>query len=141
MERSEFVAQIKRHEAYRDRIYPDSVGVPTVGWGHALLTGSSFPQAASEILLEADLAQVDRDYEKLNLPIAADDMVRQYAIKNMLFNLGLSKLSGFVNFLAAVRRHDWEAAKMHGLDSKWARQVGPRAQELMQMIATGMYQG
>jgi len=139
MERSEFVDQIKRHEGYRDRIYLDTVGVPTVGWGHALLTGSRFPQAASEILLADDLASVDGDYARLALPIDEADTVRQYAIKNMLFNLGVTRLLGFKNFLAAVRRHDWEAAMQHGMDSKWAQQVGPRARECMLMIGTGRY--
>ena len=56
---------------------------------------------------------------------------------DMLFNLGLSRLSGFKRMFRALRKGDYDTASKEMLDSKWARQVGPRAKRLAKMMKTG----
>lgn len=65
------------------------------------------------------------------------DPVRQAVLINMTFNMGLARLSGFVNTLKAAARSDWEATAAHMLDSLWAVQVGPRATRLAEQMRTG----
>ena len=48
----------------------------------------------------------------------------------MCFNLGYPRLSGFKNFLGALEDKEWDKASMEMMDSKWAEQVGPRADRL-----------
>jgi lysozyme len=48
----------------------------------------------------------------------------------MCFNLGYPRLSGFKNFLSALKDEDWEKASLEMMDSKWATQVGDRAKRL-----------
>ena len=55
----------------------------------------------------------------------------------MIFNLGLTKLLNFKKFLAAMEAEDWEEAGKQMLDSRWAKQVGNRADRLEQMIVNG----
>lgn len=62
---------------------------------------------------------------------------RQRALANMAFNLGLTRLLGFRNMLAAVAAGDFEAAAEEALASRWARQVGPRAARIAAMIREG----
>ena len=62
---------------------------------------------------------------------------RQRVMVNMCFNLGLSRLMGFKNFLAAMEAGDWETAGVEMLDSKWAVQVGPRSTRLKDLVLEG----
>jgi lysozyme len=134
MDEADFIDQLKRHEGYRGYVYADTEGVLTAGWGHALHVGSTVPRAAAEVFLAEDLATVRRDFLVLNLEL---DPVREFVIKNMLFNLGLSRLKGFRKMLAAVRVGDYARAAIEMLDSKWAGQVKVRAVELAEMMRTG----
>lgn len=141
MNYDDFVDQIKRHEGYVDKVYLDTVGIPTGGWGHAFLPGSTIPIAVAEKLLWHDLKDVTEAYRSLGLPLDPDDEVREYTIKNMLFNLGLTRFLGFRKMLAAIRRRDYEGAAAEMLNSKWARQVGHRAIELAEQMRTGIFKG
>lgn len=135
----DFIGQLKRHEGYAGRIYVDSVGVLTGGWGHAFIEGSKISVDVASKLLYHDIMQVTKYYETLKLPIERGDDVREFVIKNMLFNLGLTKLLGFKRMLAAVRAGNYNTAAIEMLDSRWARQVKGRAMELAEMMKTGKY--
>jgi hypothetical protein len=52
----------------------------------------------------------------------------------MAFNLGRSRMAGFRKMLAAAKRYDWAECSRQMLDSKWARQVGARADRLAAMV-------
>lgn len=65
------------------------------------------------------------------------DMVRKMALLNMGFNLGYEKLDAFKRMLAALKESDWVEASEEMLNSKWATQVGDRAQRLAFMMKTG----
>ncbi len=67
------------------------------------------------------------------------DAVRQDAMVNLCFNLGFSRLSLFTNALAAMAEANYDRAAMEFLDSKWARQVGKRSEDVAHMIRTGEY--
>ena len=62
------------------------------------------------------------------------DDERQRVMANMCFNLGYPRLSKFVKFLAAMQEEDWSKAGEEMLDSKWATQVGNRAQRLKDKV-------
>ena len=58
----------------------------------------------------------------------------------MAFNLGVSGLITFKNTLRLISvGHYYEAAE-EMLNSKWARQVGYRAEELAEQMRTGEFQ-
>ena len=125
---------IKRHEEYRQRIYLDTEGVPTGGYGHAFILGSPLPESIWCQIFHHDYQQAVRDYEVLDLDI---DPVRRAVVIDMLFNLGLPRLLKFKNTLAAIRAGDWEAAAKGMENSKWYGQVRQRAVELVRMMRTG----
>jgi len=122
---------IKRHEGYSNQVYVDSVGVPTIGWGHALHSGSSVPIAVSLQFFDEDFKEALRNYESLNLEL---DWTRRAVVLDMLFNLGLPRFLKFKKFLAALHEGNYDVAAAEMLDSKWARQVGERATELANMM-------
>jgi lysozyme len=65
------------------------------------------------------------------------DPVRARVLQNMAFNLGIDGLLGFKNTLSAVKAKNWAAASQGMLSSRWAEQVGARAQRLAKMMRTG----
>lgn len=123
---------LERHEGCRATPYIDSVGAQTIGIGHNLHKPLS--RAAIMQIFRDDLA--DATNECLHaFPWFADlTEVRQYAVVDMCFNLGLPRLLKFTKFLTAMDRGDYEAAANEMLDSLWAKQVKGRAVELAGMI-------
>ena len=67
------------------------------------------------------------------------DDVRQDAMINLSFNIGITSLRKFSKAIAAMNVHDYETAAMEFLDSRWANQVGTRALDVTDMIRTGDY--
>ena len=65
--------------------------------------------------------------------------VRQDAMVNLCFNLGITTLKKFSNALASMEAGAYSDAAEHFLDSRWASQVGNRAQEVAHMIRTAEY--
>lgn len=138
MNEQEFIDQLKRHEGYRGEVYEDTEGVLTCGWGHALYKGSHMPHFINELFLDSDLFRVKLDYASLGYQL---DSVREYVIKNMLFNLGLRRFLTFSKMISALWNKDWNRAANEMMDSKWAGQVKGRAAELADMMLTGEYKG
>ena len=65
------------------------------------------------------------------------DKVRQDTLVNMSFNMGTSGLMRFKKMFKAIEDEDWERAGREMLNSRWARQVGTRAEELSLQMVTG----
>lgn len=126
-----------RHEGLRLKMYTDSVGVSTIGVGHALTQPIS--RNAAMQILEDDLVIAITDCKNAFAWLGTIDSVRQDVLYDMAFNLGIDRLKCFVHFLAAMKAGDWKTAAREMLDSKWAAQVGHRANELAGMILTGAY--
>ena len=55
----------------------------------------------------------------------------QQIIANMMFNLGRPRLSKFVGMKRGVDVKDWNSAADEMVDSRWYRQVGARADRLV----------
>lgn len=134
----EGIEQLKRHEGYRDMPYRDSVGKLTIGYGHNLDDNPITKHSATCILLE-DLKVEERRLLRL-MPLYNNlHGARRAALLNMAFNMGSHGLLRFRRMWAAIARQDWETAAKEALDSKWATQVGSRAEELAEQIRTGSY--
>lgn len=140
----QLVLELRRDEGVRYSPYNDSRGFMTIGVGHnmqasPLPDGWTFPLDDVEVdaLLESDLMSVYADLDNA-LPwwVTLND-VRQRVLCNMCFNLGLTKLLGFTNTLAAMRRGQYTDAAAGMLNSAWASQVGTRAVRLAYMMRNG----
>lgn len=147
----QLVLELRRDEGVRYSPYLDSRGFETVGVGHNLVAsplpdGWKYPLTDDlvDVLLESDLMNVYSDLDSA-LPWWEDlNPVRQRVICNMDFNLGLTKLLGFTNTLAAMRQGRYADAANGMLNSAWASQVGVgtpanpgRALRLANMMRTG----
>lgn len=138
------IVELRRDEGVRYSIYLDSLGVPTVGVGHnckvsPLPAGWVCPLTDGQVnqLLTQDLANT---FAQLNASLpwwATLDDVRQRCVANLAFNLGVTGLLTFHNTLLAMQRGSYAVAAAGMLASKWASQVGARAQRLASAMEHG----
>ena len=134
------IEQLKRHEGVRSHAYKCSANMITIGVGRNIDQNGGLGLSDDEIdyLLENDIARCMGELLAFSWFIDLD-VVRKDAMVNLCFNLGFSRLSLFSNALAAMAEANYERAAMEFLDSKWARQVGRRSEEVAHMIRTGEY--
>lgn len=130
--REQLTTMLKRHEGLRLDMYHCTAGVPTIGYGHNLLTLIS--EEAAEQMLQDDINIVLNELNDsvswwTDLPEKA-----QIVIANMCFNIGLPRLMQFKKFWAALEDRDYERAAAEMEDSKWFHQVKGRAKELKQLM-------
>jgi lysozyme len=132
--------QLRIHEGVRTHAYKCSANMITVGVGRNLDENGGIGLSDDEIdyLLENDIKRCKQELVSL-LWFADLDSVRQDAIVNLCFNLGLTRLIGFKNAMGAMAVGDYEKAADEFLDSRWANQVGQRALDVTHMIRTGEY--
>lgn len=122
-----------RHEGKWSKPYIDTVGKITIGVGRNL-TDVGLRDDEIKLMLLNDVAQARADVaQKIPWSRQLDQDCLEVLI-NMCFNMGIGKLLGFKNFLAALRVGAYGKAADEMLDSLWARQVGQRAQELAGVI-------
>ena len=127
-----------RHEGLRRLAYEDSVGVLTIGVGRNI---EEVGLSDDEIyyLLKNDIRRCETELDNAFRWHKDLDQVRQEAMINLCFNLGITRLRKFKLALRAMEAKDYEDAADEFLDSLWATQVGQRAVEVAEMIRTGNY--
>ena len=135
--------QLEIDEGVKYEVYLDHLGYPTFGVGHLVL--ESDPEHGAEVgtpvsesrvieAFEQDCENVLRDCDILyedfdDLPEEA-----QQIIANMMFNLGRPRPSKFRGMKAGVDDQNWERAADEMVDSRWYRQVGARAERLVERM-------
>lgn len=126
------------HEGIQLKPYVDTEGYRSIGVGRNLdQVGISKGEAM--YLLESDIATA---FEAANarFPWFCDlDDVRQEVVLNMIFNLGMARFMGFQKMISAMGAGQYELASKEMLKSKWAKQVGERAQFLSRAMASGAF--
>lgn len=130
------IRELVRDEDLRQKPYRCSAGKLTIGIGRNLDdVGITLDEAY--FLARNDVARVVAELT-LHLPWWKDlDEVRQRVLVNMGFNLGVQGLLGFKNTLELVHAGRYLEAAQAMLASKWAKQVGPRAERLAVMMRDG----
>lgn len=130
------VDQLKDDEGFRARPYFCSRGKLTIGYGWNL-ESDPMRVVEAEYRLKNDVLEAIADIAR-SFPWFKDlDIVRQSAMVNLRFNLGLSGLYEFRRFLDAMKRGDYAQAEAELIDSEWHNQVGARAARIEAMIREG----
>lgn len=136
MDYSRLYKQLDLDEGRRKKPYRCTAGKLTIGVGRNL-DDRGLRDDEIDLMLANDVREsigdcraLFRSFDQLSAP-------RQEVLVNMMFNLGVTRLSGFKKLIAAVAAGNWVEAERQMLDSKWADQVGARADRL----ATAMRKG
>jgi lysozyme len=136
------IEMLRLHEGVERYVYTDHLGYETIGVGRCIRKNVGLGLSDDEInyLLSND---VDRCVKELGASFSwfsALNEARRDAMINLCFQLGLTKLLKFKNFLASMEEGDYEAASTHLLDSLYARQTPARADEVAEIIVSGKYE-
>lgn len=136
------------HEGRREEAYQDTVGVWTVGYG-TNIEQWGIPERFMATMgitddcmscwtmmhLEDSRAALARNYPwAMRMSPARVDVLVE-----MVYNMGIRRVSKFKLMLRALYHEDWLTAREEAIDSKWARQVGQRAHRLAKQLQTGEY--
>ena len=124
-------------------IYLDHLGYPTFGIGHLVTkrdrehgwsVGTDVDEYRVHEVFEEDVQTVLSDCKKLyhNFYDLPEEV--QLIIANMMFNMGLTRLSKFKGMKRGVDDCDWQAAADEMVDSRWYRQVTNRAERLVKRM-------
>ena len=127
---------LRRDEGVRNKPYKCTADKLTIGVGRNL-EDVGLSNEEIEFLLQNDVKRVRKELAG-NFPwYLRLSPNRQRALENMCFNLGIRRLKGFRKMLTALELGQLATAAAEALDSKWARQVGARADRIAVLIKEG----
>ena len=130
-------------EGQVNEIYHDHLGYPTFGIGHLVIEGDpehglevGTPVAEDRVIevFAKDVETVIKDCKKLHDGWDGYPEEVKQIVANMMFNMGLTRLSKFNKHNAALQCGDWKEAAKEGRDSRWYKQVTNRAERLMKRL-------
>ena len=127
-------ARTARHEGFRSKVYLDSVGKETIGYGWCIERGLTEPEARFILQNQlGDCYQSLRSCSKGKLFDSLNEETRS-VLTELCFNLGLGGLLNFKKMWAAIDKGDFVEAAREALDSRWAKQVKGRATTLSDIL-------
>jgi GH24 family phage-related lysozyme (muramidase) len=131
--------RIKKHEGFSAKVYLDSLGKGTIGYGHLLTEEDDFVEG---VIYDKDILEAlfDKDFDKakqgmeelvgtLDIAMAAKGIIIE-----MVFQLGKTGVSKFKNMFAALNEFDYTRAAEEMLNSAWYRQTPSRCEELSNLM-------
>src|SRR3990167_3999374 len=128
--------QLERDEGRRHTAYTDTAGHLTLGGGHNLNTPLS--DAAIDQILDDDIRGAMAECALIPFWMNLSE-VRQAVLVNLAFNMGFQGLMTFRRMLAAMDAENWNQAAQELLDSRYAKQVGARADRLALQLSTDQW--
>lgn len=135
-DRQQLAKDVQHAEGYRAKAYKDTEGVWTIGYG-TNLQELTIDEPLAARWLARKLAESERELETFGW-YAGLTTIRQRALVELVYNMGLPRLLSFVEMLKAIREKAYTVAAAELLDSKWAQQVGPmRSRRIAEMIRNG----
>lgn len=134
--RQAVIPSLMRDEGHSLKPYRCSAGKLSIGYGRNL-EDVGITEDEAMALLEHDVDSALADCLRAFPWFPALDAVRQGVVVQLVFNMGLPRVLGFKNTLAAIARGDYDAAANGLRRSRWATQVGARADRLIAAMRTG----
>lgn len=141
-----------RHEGLRLKPYKDSKGIWTIGVGHNIeadkvmlkkldyLKKHGITKDYALSLLKVDIAEHSKKLILAIKWIEKLDNARSLALLDMAFNMGIKGLQTFKFTLKLIQIGSYNIAANNIRKSKYAKDVGIRAEENAKIIETGELQ-
>lgn len=133
------LTRIPVFEGFSATRYRDGVnkGCVLQGYGRCVnnkKTPSIINRSTADIWLKEDLEKCTQHLD-LHFPWWKNlSIVRQAALLDMTYNLGIQKLKTFQEFLYHMQHHQYVAASNRLSKSRWSKQVGVRSKEIRYAI-------
>ena len=139
-DQSRLLSQLQTDEGFRSSAYQDSLGFWTIGIGRLIdgKKGGGINKDEALYLLQNDVGSKERQLSAYAW-FTGQDSVRQAALTNMAFNLGLDGLLHFPHFLGYMLNRDSANAVTELIGTPWQQQVGARADRIIKQLETGLW--
>ncbi len=138
---STLISKIISHEGSIPYAYEDSLGYLTIGVGRLIDKRKGGHLSDSEIsyLLNNDLIDCYKELSSYSW-FNSQDIVRQGALIELSFNMGLPHLLCFKNMIEALLQNNYLVAAQELLLSEWAKEVSTeRVADLHSRLLNGSY--
>ena len=124
---------VKLSEGYRARVYKDTLGIDTIGYGFAI-KNLELDEDVCNMILDKKLNKLIKDVDNKfsfmdDIAVEAQDVVYE-----MCYQLGINGFSKFKKTIAYLRDENYKMAAIEMLDSRWAKQTPNRAKRLSNII-------
>ena len=136
---SKLKARIKKNEGYRNQIYYDQLGKPTIGFGHLITQKEKFLHRK-----KYSKKYLNTIFEN-DFNLALNDLIKNYSVKSlsknlqevlleMIFQLGIKNCLKFKKFNKLLKLKYLHMAALEMLDSRWYVQTPKRAENLVKSL-------
>ena len=127
------IDSIKLHEGYVSRVYKDSLGIDTIGYGFAI-KDLNLAEDICHIILQRKIESLEEQINKRfewykDMPQPIKDVVAE-----MCYQMGVTGVSKFKKTIDFLKNKQWRKASVEMLDSRWANQTPGRANELSERV-------
>ena len=136
MDRQRLFKQLRLHEGVEKFPYRCTAGYLTIGVGRNIEERGLLDDEI-DFILDNDIEVVMNEVSVTFDWFFDLSEVRQRVVADMIFNIGMPRFKQFKKMIAALEEGDWSEAANQMMDSKWAKQVGKRAERLRDMMETG----
>ena len=128
-------ASTKKNEGHRSKVYLDSEGIQTIGWGFTI-RDLELSKAVSDIIIDEKIEKIvyvlstDERFKFLN---SCPSMVSSVVIE-MCYQLGVDGFLKFKRTIRALSVGNYKEAALEMVNSKWYSQTPERAKQLSDII-------
>lgn len=136
MDKERLFSQLRLHEGVETKPYKCTAGYLTIGVGRNI-EERGLSDDEIDYILGNDVDIATSELASTFAWFSGLDDVRMRVVVDMVFNLGMPRFKQFQNMIAAIEAEDWSEAAAQMMDSRWAKQVGQRAERLRDMMETG----
>ena len=141
MDRERLLKSVIEHEGFRSKVYLDTLGKRTVGYGHLCVEDhweddKEYEWGYLEEILHKDLREAIAGADELIEQHNCKDLEGQAkeVVVEMIFQLGKTGVSKFKKMWEALSEYNYIGASFEMLDSKWANQTPNRAKKMAALM-------
>ena len=133
--------RLMEHEGFIPKIYKDTRGLATIGYGHLVTKQDPFiedveyPEEELYDLFLKDLQKAKNGAEEIVGHIKELHSTAKEIIIEMVYQLGVTGVRRFLKTLLHLENRDYKNASMEMLDSAWRKQTPKRCEKLSKMMS------
>ena len=137
--------KIKKNEGFRNRPYLDSLGHPTIGYGHLITNKEKktfkgkFSKKFLLKLFDKDFKKALTDYKK-NFNHKKHSKNTKEVLIEMVFQLGIKKQQKFLKLNNHIEKNDIFLAALEMKNSLWYKQTPKRVDGLLKLLLKKEYE-
>ena len=137
--------KIKKNEGFRNRPYLDSLGHPTIGYGHLITNKEKktlkgkFSKKFLLNLFDKDFKKALTDYKK-NFNHKKHSKNTKEVLIEMIFQLGIKKQKKFVKMNKHMKNNNMFLAALEMKRSLWYKQTPKRVDGLIKLLLKKEYE-